>query len=67
MPSHPLELQNGWAKHMMWQNMKINKLMAVFMLPGLLHDFVDFHILPQRIFSHPFCNLKQWLVRASEF
>ena len=25
---------------------------------SFLQDFVDFHILPQHVFGHPFCNLK---------
>ena len=35
--------------------------MKVARLVGFLYDFVDFHILPQHIFGHPFCNLKGWL------
>ena len=35
--------------------------MLVFRLLGFLLDFVDFHILPQHISGHPFCNLKGWL------
>ena len=27
----------------------------------VLYEFDDFHILPQHMFAHPFCNLKAWL------
>ena len=31
------------------------------LLRFFLHEFVHFHILPQHILGHPFCNLKGWL------
>ena len=43
----------------------IQEMQAARLL-SFLHDFVDFHILPQHMFGHPFCNLKGWLGIISE-